>query len=61
MPKTEEYLHHQPRKVEKKKRKPQNFNEDSDSRKTRINFKSYIREIREQELLDDELFDDMDD
>lgn len=59
MPKTEEYLHHQPRKIDKKKKRaPQRFNEDPDSRKTRINFKSYIREVREQELLDDELYGD---
>jgi hypothetical protein len=61
MPKNEEYLHHQPRKIEKKKRQPGRFNEEAEGgRQTRINFKSYIRQIKEEELLADDDFDDVD-
>ena len=58
MPKNEEYLHHQPRKVEKKKK--QRFNEDApETRHSRINFKNYIRQLEEEELLEDD-FEDSD-
>jgi len=51
--------HHQPRALDKKKRRARGFSEDArDNRSARINFKRYVQEL-EEELLDEEL-DDLD-
>jgi hypothetical protein len=50
MPKNEEYMHHQPRKADKKKK--QRFNEDApEKRVSRINFKNYIRQLEEEDAI----------
>ena len=56
-----DYEHHQPpRKFDKKKKKKHfGLNEDSDvSRANRVNFKNYLRQLKEQELLSDDEDDD---
>ena len=58
MPKRD-YEHHQPRKTDKKKKHHRGFNEEvvQDQRASRVNFKNYLRQLREEELMDDD-FDD---
>ncbi len=49
----QEFEHHQPRKVDKKKRHAKGFNEDAvDQRHNRINFKKYLEQV-EQDLAED--------
>lgn len=53
MPKNEEYLHHQPRVIDKKKRvKVPDADAVLENRGNRVNFKNYLRQIKEQETLD---------
>lgn len=53
MPKNEEYLHHQPRVIEKKKRvRVPDADAVLENRGNRVNFKNYLRQIQEQELLE---------
>lgn len=55
MPKNEEYLHHQPRVIDKKKRvNVPDADAVLENRGNRVNFKSYLRQIQEQETLDAE-------
>lgn len=43
--------HHQPRPLNKKKKHKSGFNEDvADNRRSRINFKNYVRQLKEEEL-----------
>jgi hypothetical protein len=59
MPKTPEYDHHEPRKIDKKKRHHRGFTEDvQEKRAGRVGFKNYLRRIREEELEQDHLNDD---
>mgnify|MGYP005862488603 CR=1 FL=1 len=55
-----DYEHHQPRKSGKKKKSYRNFNEDAfqDERASRVNFKNYLRQLREEELMDDNFEED---
>lgn len=47
--------HHQPRKVDKKKRHARGFNEDvQDNRAARISFKKYMQQLEEEELYADD-------
>ena len=59
MPKRD-YEHHQPRKSDKKKKHHRCFNEEvvQDQRASRVNFKNYLRQLREEELMDDEFDED---
>ena len=50
-----ENAHHQPRKIDKRKRHRNGYNEDfQDRRHSRISFKRYLLELEEQ-LLDQEI------
>jgi hypothetical protein len=51
-----DYLEFQPkRQLDKKKRHKSGFNENvQDDRKARIGFKNYIRQIEEEDLLEDD-------
>jgi len=52
--------HHQPRIKDKKKRHKGGFSEEVvESRATRISFKNYVRQLEEEQMLDDG--DDLDD
>lgn len=49
----------QPRKLDKKKRHSRGFSEDvHDERAQRVNFKNYIRQLREQESTADEEYEE---
>jgi hypothetical protein len=51
----DDFYSHQPRKLDKKKHHARGFNEEiHDQREQRVNFKNYIRQLREQEVADDE-------
>ena len=52
--------HHVPRPHKKTKKHQRGFSEDvADKRRARVNFKNYLRELEEEELLE-EGFDDLD-
>ena len=54
MPKNE-FEHHQPRQIDKRKHHRAGFSEDvQEKRKDRVSFKNYVRQIREQELASEE-------
>lgn len=47
-------LHHVPRPHKKTKKHQRGFSEDAaDKRRARVNFKNYLRELEEEELLED--------
>lgn len=59
MPKFNSQDHHQPRKSDKRKHHQRGFNEDIQTQRAgRVNFKNYLRQIREPELSDEDGFDD---
>ena len=56
MAKFQEVEHHIPRKIDKKKHHAAGFNEEArDSRKAKIGFKNYMRQL-EEETLEQELY-----
>jgi hypothetical protein len=60
MAKAPDYEHHAPRTIDKKKR-PKAFNEEAvlANRGSRVNFKNYIRQLKEEELAEE--IDDFED
>jgi len=56
----DDFGHHKPRNLDKKKRRKAGFSEDrAANRQARIGFKNYLRELEEDEL--DEALDELDD
>lgn len=55
----DDFYSQQPRKLDKKKRHSRGFTEDvQDERVQRVNFKNYIRQLREQESADSDEYEE---
>lgn len=55
-----EYDHHQPRQLNKGKKHSRGFSEDvQENRQNRVSFKNYLRQVKEEELENDDFEDDL--